>query len=173
MVDPATNTSYPAEFDPLPEIKANDKQNDPGIEHDSVHDKAHAVLNALQALVGLTTDDPGGASILSRLLTVEAALSDGYINITESSAFTATVGTHNGRGRYIRAGGDVTFDDAEPYIAGMVFRIRATAAIELIEDGVTLSPTNGGTLQLEAGMGVEVVMTGSSTADVNGLTVAA
>lgn len=97
---------------------------------------------------------------------------DSYTIITEGSAFTAEPGTHDGLARYIRAGGDVTFDDAEPYIAGMVFRIRATAAIELIEDGVTLSPTYGGTLELEAGMGVEVVMTSATTADVNGLTVA-
>lgn len=93
--------------------------------------------------------------------------------ITEASAFTADPGTHNGLTRYIRAGGDVTFDSAEPYAAGMVFNIRATAAIELVEDGVTLTPPAGGTLDLSAGMAVQVVMTSATTADVIGQTVAA
>ena len=93
--------------------------------------------------------------------------------ITEASAFTASPATHAGLSRYIRAGGDVTFDNAEGYTAGQVFNIRATAPLELAEDGVTLSPTFGGTLDLEAGMSVTVVMTSSTTADVIGLTVAA
>ena len=93
--------------------------------------------------------------------------------ITEASAFTASPASHAGLTRYIRAGGDVTFDSAESYTAGQAFNIRATASLELIEDGVTLSPTHGGTLNLESGMGVQVVMTSPTTADVNGLTVAA
>lgn len=93
--------------------------------------------------------------------------------VTESSAFTATPATHAGLSRYIRAGGDVTFDDGEGYAAGQVFNIRATAAVELVEDGVTLSPTYGGTLELEEGMAVTVIMTSATTADVIGLTVAA
>lgn len=99
--------------------------------------------------------------------------SEDYTIITEASPFTADPGTHDGLTRYIRAGGDVTFDNAEPYTAGMVFNLRATASIELVEDGVTLTPTYGGTLELESGMGVQVVMTSATTADVNGLTVAA
>lgn len=93
--------------------------------------------------------------------------------VTEASAFTATPGTHAGLSRYIRAGGDVTFDDGEGYVAGQVFNIRATTALDLVEDGVTLSPTYGGTLALEPGMAVTVVMTSAATADVIGLTVAA
>ena len=93
--------------------------------------------------------------------------------VTEASAFTATPATHAGLSRYIRAGGDVTFDNAEGYTAGQVFNIRATAALELVEDGVTLSPTYGGTLELDAGMAVTVVMVTATTADVIGLTVAA
>lgn len=93
--------------------------------------------------------------------------------ITEASAFTASPATHAGLSRYIRAGGDVTFDSAEGYTAGQVFNIRATGALELVEDGVTLSPTAGGTLDLTAGMAVTVVMTSPTTADVIGLTVAA
>ncbi len=93
--------------------------------------------------------------------------------VTEASAFTAAPATHAGLSRYIRAGGDVTFDSAEGYMAGQVFNIRATAALELIEDGVTLTPTYGGTLELETGMAVTVIMTSPTTADVIGLTVAA
>lgn len=93
--------------------------------------------------------------------------------ITEASSFTADPATHAGLSRYIRAGGDVTFDSAEGYMAGQVFNIRATAALELIEDGVTLTPTYGGTLDLEASMAVTVIMTSPTTGDVIGLTVAA
>lgn len=92
--------------------------------------------------------------------------------LAEPSAFTATA-SHAGLSRYIRAGSDVTFDSAEGYSAGQVFNIRATAALGLVEDGVTLDPTHGGTLDLDAGMAVTVVMTSSTTADVIGLTVAA
>lgn len=93
--------------------------------------------------------------------------------VTEASAFTAAPATHAGLSRYIRAGGDVTFDSAEGYTAGEVYNIRATAALELIEDGVTLTPTYGGTLDLEASMAVTVIMTSPTTADLIGLTVAA
>jgi hypothetical protein len=95
-----------------------------------------------------------------------------YTIVTEASAFTADPGTHDGLTRYIRAAGDVTFDAAEPYTAGMVFNIRATASIQLIEDGVTLTPPSGGTLDLSPGMAVQVVMTSSTTGDVIGQTVA-
>lgn len=95
-----------------------------------------------------------------------------YTIVTEVSAFTADPGTHDGLFRYIRAGGDVTFDDAEPYTAGMVFNIRATASINLLEDGVTLTPPAGGTLELSSGMSVQVVMTSATAGDVIGQTVA-
>ena len=93
--------------------------------------------------------------------------------ITEASAFTATPTTHAGKSRYIRAGGDVTLDDGEGYTAGQVFNIRATATLTLVGDGVTLSPTHGGTLAMSSGMAVTVVMTSPTAADVIGLTVAA
>lgn len=95
-----------------------------------------------------------------------------YDIVTEATASTATPGTNDGLLRYNRCGGDVTFDDAETYVAGMVFNIRATSAIELIEDGVTLTPPAGGTLDLDAGMAVQVVMTSGTAADVIGQTVA-
>ncbi len=86
-----------------------------------------------------------------------------YTIVTEASAFTADPGTHDGLAVLTEAGGDVTFDSAEPYTAGMVFNIDATAPIELIEDGVTLTPPAGGTLELDAGMAVQVVMKSSTT----------
>ena len=101
------------------------------------------------------------------------ALEPGYTIVTEASAFTATPGTHDGLTRYNRCGGDVTFDGSEPYTTGMVFNIRATASIELIEDGVTLTPPAGGTLDLDSGMAVQVVMTSATTGDIIGQTVAA
>lgn len=94
-----------------------------------------------------------------------------YTIVTEGSAFTADPGTHDGLTRLVLAGGDVTFDDTEPYTSGMTFNIRATAAIELIEDNVTLTPPAGGTLDLDAGMAVQVVFTGATTAVVIGQTV--
>lgn len=105
-------------------------------------------------------------------MTVPASVG-GYTIVTEASAFTADPGTHDDLTRLVLAGGDVTFDDAEPYTAGMVFNIRATAAVELLEDGVTLTPPAGGTLDLDADMAVQVVMTGASTGIVIGQTVAA
>lgn len=99
--------------------------------------------------------------------------SDAYTIVTEVVASTATVGANDGLFRYNRCGGDVTFDSSQPYTAGMVFNIRATAAIELVESGVTLTPPSGGTLELDAGMAVQVVMTSSTAGDVIGQTVAA
>lgn len=104
---------------------------------------------------------------------VPAGGSETLTIITEASAFTAAPATHAGLSRYIRAGGDVTFDNAEGYTAGQVFNIRATAALDLVEDGVILSPSYGGTLSLEAEMAVTVVMISPTAADVIGVTVAA
>lgn len=99
--------------------------------------------------------------------------SDDLTLVTEASAFTAVPATHSGRSKLILAGGDVTFDDAETYVAGNVFNIRATAAIDLVEDGVTLTPPAGGTLALDADCTVTVAMTGATTGVVIGQTVAA
>lgn len=103
---------------------------------------------------------------------LDAKADNAYTIVTEASAFTADPGTHDGLTRLVLAGGDVTFDAAEPYTSGMTFNIRATAAIELIEDGVTLTPPAGGTLELDADMAVQVVFTSATTAVVIGQTVA-
>lgn len=93
--------------------------------------------------------------------------------VTEASAFDVVPATHAGRRRWILAGGDVTFDDGEAFAAGQVYAITATAAIELVEDGVTLTPPAGGTLGLDADMSVEVRMTSGTAGIVIGQTVAA
>lgn len=93
--------------------------------------------------------------------------------ITEPSAFTASPTTHSGLSRYVRAGGDVTFSSGTAYSAGQVFNVRATAAIDLVGDGITLTTSYGGTLSMESGMAVTVVMTSGAAGDVIGQTVAA
>lgn len=112
-------------------------------------------------------DDPsitggGGGGGMSRAYTI----------VTEASAFTATVGTHDGLDTYTRAGGNVTFNSSQPYVAGMTFPIRATGAVTLVGTGVTLTAPSGGTLAMTADMAVQVVMTSATTADVIGQTVA-
>lgn len=91
--------------------------------------------------------------------------------VTEASAFTAVASTHAGTNKLVLAAGNMTFDNAETYAAGQTFNIRATAAIELIGDGVTLTPPAGGTLELDADMSVTVVMTGATAGLVIGQTV--
>lgn len=70
MADPATDTSYPTSIDLLPHVPPNARENDPGLEHDVVHTRANAVLNALMQIVG-TVDDTDPLSILGRLLQLE------------------------------------------------------------------------------------------------------
>lgn len=93
--------------------------------------------------------------------------------VTEAGASTMDPATHAGISRYLRCSGDVTFNSAESYTAGEVYNIRAVAALELIETGVTLTPPAGGTLELATDMSVTVIMTSSTAGDVIGQTVAA
>lgn len=72
MADPATNTNYPAVIDLLPEIGANTRENEPGLEHDVQHDRANAVLNAIQQLLG-TLEAPEAGTVMARLLELEDA----------------------------------------------------------------------------------------------------
>lgn len=103
---------------------------------------------------------------------IESALSPELDLVTEAGAFTATVSDHSGRNRLILAGGDITFNTTG-ISAGQCYNIRSTGALELIGSGVTLTPTDGGTLEMNANMQVTVVMTSGTTAIVMGLTVAA
>lgn len=66
MADPATNTAYPNSLEVLPAIGSGTLEDDPGCEHDKVHDRAHATLNAIQQLLG-TTGDADPESLLARV----------------------------------------------------------------------------------------------------------
>lgn len=125
---------------------------------------------------GGISDAPSDGSLYGRKdgdWEVVPAVSNEITIITESSAFDVDPATHSGRHRLILAGGDVTFDVSEGYAAGNVFSIVATAAIELITTGVTLTPPAGGTLDLSADMAVSIVMTSSSAGRIIGQTVPA
>lgn len=66
MADPATNTAFPAAIEVLPAIGSGTLEDDPGCEHDVVHDRAHATLNAIQQLLG-TTEDSDPDSLIARV----------------------------------------------------------------------------------------------------------
>lgn len=76
MADPATNTAYPAALEVFPEILSGARMIDPDVRHDRMHDKAHATLNAIQALLG-TVDEDSPQPILERI----ASLSRGGVLI--------------------------------------------------------------------------------------------
>lgn len=96
-----------------------------------------------------------------------------YSVVSEGAAFTADPAVHAGLDTYTRAGGNVSFNSAEGYAAGEVYPIRATTALSLSGTGVTLTPPYGGSLALQAGMSVQVVMTSPTAGDVIGQTVPA
>lgn len=91
MADPATNTAYPGAIEALPAIGPNTKENDPGQEHDVMHDRAHATLNALQVLVG-TTEDAAPGSVLGRLVQLEEAPGDGSSTVGRHAIYVAAAG---------------------------------------------------------------------------------
>lgn len=93
--------------------------------------------------------------------------------ITENSGFDVDPATHSGRHRLILAGGDVAFNVSEGYSTGNVFNIVATAALELLTTGVTLTPPAGGTLGLSSNMAVSIAMTSPTAGRVIGQTVPA
>lgn len=75
MADPATNTAYPVAIEVLPEISSGRRMIEPEVRHDVMHDKVHATLNALQALVGTTdVEDP-----VPLLLQLQKALAGGIL----------------------------------------------------------------------------------------------
>lgn len=92
--------------------------------------------------------------------------------ITEAGAATLDPSTHAGPNTLILAAGDLTLDNAEGYTAGEIFNVYATATIDILVTGVTLTPPSGGSDQLTAGMAASIVMTGTNTAIMFGQTVA-
>lgn len=93
MADPASDTSYPGSIDLLPTISANDPMNAAGLEHDQMHERAHAILNVLQALVGTAADTASAASIVGRLLALEAAPGSSARNSVIAVAIVGGVAT--------------------------------------------------------------------------------
>lgn len=91
MADPATNTVYPGAIEAFPEIDPNTKENDPGQEHDVMHDRANATLNALQALVG-TTDGTDPNSVLGRLGALEEAPGGGSSTVGRHAIYVSAAG---------------------------------------------------------------------------------
>jgi len=151
MADPATNTTFPAAFDPLPEINPNDKQNEVGIEHDVVHDRAHAVLNALQLLVGFG-DEPDIGSILGQLAELErspaAAVSIVYL---DSGAAYACAAADVGQYRVLTgaAAKAITVQEPLPDNFEMHFDNRGVGAATFAgAGGAVITPSVGGTLVL-------------------------
>lgn len=104
-----------------------------------------------------------------------AALAGGGSSVTlltEAGAATLDPGTHAGPNNLILAAGDLTLDNAEGYTAGEIFNVYATATIDILVAGVTLTAPSGGSDQLTAGMAVSIVMTSTNTAIMFGQTVA-
>lgn len=104
-----------------------------------------------------------------------AALAGGGSSVTlltEAGAATLDPGTHAGANNLILAAGDLTLDNAEGYTAGEIFNVYATATIDILVAGVTLTVPSGGSDQLTAGMAVSIVMTSTNTAIMFGQTVA-
>lgn len=133
-------------------------------------------LEDIMAGGGGIPDAPSDGSLYGRKdgdWEVVPAASNEITIITESSAFTAVPATHSGRHRLILSGGNVTFDVAETYAAGNVFNIVATATLDLLTTGVTLTPPAGGTLELAADMAVSIAMTSTSAGRIIGQTVPA
>ena len=92
MADPATNTMYPATIEVLPEIDPNTKENDPGQEHDVMHDKAHATLNALQAFVGTIADTSVAGTLVGRVLALEEEGPSGGSTVGRHAIYVAAAG---------------------------------------------------------------------------------
>lgn len=103
----------------------------------------------------------------------------GYTVINEPTTARTMTPADAGKDNYIRftnaAASVATFDSAEAYTTGMTWNIRAVGAggLTLATSGVTLTPPKGGTLVLEQDDTVSVVMTGPTTGEVMGTTVAA
>lgn len=95
----STNTQYPTALDDLPEVGVSAKENDPGLEHDVVHDRVNGAINAIQALLG-TDDGAIEGSVLARLLGVEAGRTPQYDGLALSN-LTAALAVTNPAGVWV------------------------------------------------------------------------
>lgn len=151
MANPATNTTFPGEFDPLPAIGPNDKQNDPTIEHDVVHDRAHAVLNALQQLIGFG-DEPAAESVLGMIAALASSHGPAISPVVVHAGASYTCAADDaGQYRVLTAAGSKTIIVEEPLPADFEihFDNRSTGAATIAgAGGAVVTPTHGGTLVL-------------------------
>ena len=135
MADPATNTSYPASVEVLPEIEPNTKENDPGQEHDVMHDKANATLNALQAFVGTTADTSADDTIIGRVMALEEAGpgggSDRSTVTVLTSGSTITIDLSLGDYFQVTLAHNATIAFSNPPGSGKGFSVR----LKVIQDG--------------------------------------
>lgn len=68
---PATGSAFPAGLDGLPAVPAFAREDDEGLEHDVVHDRANAAINAVQAEIGAGSD-PAAGTVRARIRAIEA-----------------------------------------------------------------------------------------------------
>lgn len=68
---PATGSAFPAELDDLPAVPAFAREDDEGLEHDVVHDRVNAAINAVQAEIGVGSI-PSGGTLRARIGAIEA-----------------------------------------------------------------------------------------------------
>ncbi|MEF3081858.1 hypothetical protein V3391_06480 [Luteimonas sp. SMYT11W] len=151
MADPATNTTFPAEFDPLPAIGPNDKQNDPTIEHDAVHDRAHAVLNALQQLIGFG-DEPAADSVLGMIAALASSAGPAAAHVVPDAGVSyACAASDAGQYRVLTAAGAKTITVQEPLPEDFEIHFDnrgGGAATVSGAGGAVVTPSYGGTLVL-------------------------
>lgn len=68
---PATGSAFPAALDALPGVPSNAREDDEGLEHDVVHDRANAAINAVQSEIGAGSD-PDAGTLRGRLNSLES-----------------------------------------------------------------------------------------------------
>ena len=112
MADPATDTPYPASLDLLPHVPPNAHENDPGLEHDVMHARANAVLNALMALVG-TVEDTDALSVLGRLADLEEGGGAGVVG--PAGAGPDRIAVFDGESGGVIKDGGYTIDELRAY----------------------------------------------------------
>ena len=151
MADPATNTTFPGAYDPLPAIGPNDKQNDPTIEHDVIHDRAHAVLNALQQLIGFG-ETPADDTVLGMIAALASSGGPAPSPVVEDAgASYECVAGDAGQYRVLTAAGAKTITVQEPLPADFEihFDNRGSGAATVSGAGdAVVTPSYGGTLVL-------------------------
>lgn len=176
----ATNTTYPVSKQEFPSISAGAREDDPGIEHDVMHDRLHATVNAIQEVLGVVGEDEPEGTVLDRLAAVEAVGSGGGAFATTFEVDTATHDIEAGNvGKYHRftyvGTKTCTYrpeaDEALPANGEWHIRNAASSDLTLVAgSGVTLNPAAGGSLVVPPGGTVTVKRVATNVFDVIGVT---